>query len=86
MKILKEVANPMLISAKDELEQYYGIHLKTEDKLIVLEAMMLELIDKDLLVTNRYERIPALAKKQVLDECFDILKKYYVVERAGEEE
>lgn len=75
----------MLISAKDELEKFYDIHLTTEDKLIVLEAMMLELIDKDLWGTNRRQRIPALAKKQVLDECYDILKKYYAVV-LGEEE
>ena len=70
-----------LISAKQELEEVFNIKLTTEDKLTVLKAIMLDVENAISNVSNRKQRIPRLAKKQVLDECYDILKKYYAVER-----
>lgn len=66
-----------MISAKTELEKYFGITLHTEDKLLCLSAIEAELEEELGRVTNRNQRIVALAKKQVIEECSDMLLKYY---------
>lgn len=90
-KIIDDIYNQsqanQSISAKLELASY-GTNLTTEDKLNVLKIMVIDL-NSDVLsrVSNRKQRIPTLAKKQVLEECIDILKKYYVVDEIlGEQE
>ena len=71
----------LLISAKQELEEVFNVKLTTEDKLEILKIMQIEL-DNDLYITNRKQRTPRLARKQIIDECVDIFEKYLAIERA----
>lgn len=71
------------MTAKYELENCYDIKLETVDKLLALKVMM-EDVDKELSRnTSRRYRIPLLAVKQTLDECFEILKAHCAVEVAN---
>ena len=68
------------MTAKYELENCYDIKLDTVDKLLALKTMM-EDVDNELIRnTSRRYRIPLLAIRQTLDECFEILKSYHAVE------
>lgn len=76
-----------VISAKDELKNYFNIELTPKQKLEILEYFKEEFKEHNLWCTNSRQRIPGLAIKQVLDECVEILKAYYSVDKAiGEEE
>lgn len=73
------------IGTRKELN-IYNVSLTNEQKIIILKFMVLN-IDKDLeKVTNKRQRISRLAEKQVLEECVDILEKYYAVEQTKAEE
>lgn len=68
------------MTAKYELENCYDIKLDTVDKLLALKTMM-EDVDNELIRnTSRRYRIPLLAVRQTLDECFEILKAHRAVE------
>lgn len=69
-----------MLSAQDELKYSYDICLNTEQKINILKEMILGL-NKELGRNTSRARISKLAKKQVLEECIDILEKYYAVER-----
>ena len=76
-----------LISAKEELKYGFNIELTPKQKLMVLKTFIEYFDNKYLDITYRNQRLPRLAVKQVLDECYDILKKYYAVDEIlGEEE
>lgn len=81
-----------VMTAKYELENCYDIKLDTVDKLLALKTMM-EDVDNELIRnTSRRYRIPLLAIRQTLDECFEILEARYegwndcIDEILGEEE
>ena len=69
------------LPATVELEKQYEVTLTTQQKIDTLKSMIVDLIKKLNKVSNIGQRIPLLAKKQVLEECIDILEKYYAVER-----
>lgn len=68
------------MTAKYELENCCDIKLDTVDKLLALKTMM-EDVDNELIRnTSRRYRIPLLAIRQTLDECFETLKAHCAVE------
>lgn len=78
-----EVKSP--IPAKLELDNF-GVELTSEDKLNVLDVLIMDVEDSLLKVTNKEQRIPRLAKMQVLQECKEIMKYYYAIERSKNNE
>lgn len=70
-----------MVSAQDELKYSYDICLNTEQKINILKEMILGINNKELSRNTSRARISILARKQVLEECIDILEKYYAVER-----
>lgn len=57
-----------------------NVKLTTEDKLEILKIMQIEL-DNNFYITNRKQRAPKFARKQIIDECVDIFEKYLAIER-----
>ena len=70
-----------ILPSSIELEDVYQVNLTTEDKINVLKVMCIEINQVLSEITDRKQRIPELAKRQVLEECIDILEKYHAVER-----
>lgn len=73
----------LLIPAKLELDKY-GVVLTSEDKINVLDVLIMNVEDSLWETTYRDQRIPRLAKMQVLQECKEIMKYYYSIERSKE--